>query len=73
MAQNKWMKRYFPPGRSGEGKERENFYPRLVTTRRSQLGQPVEGWPGPSVDDNDDDDDDDDDSLRRHCEIAHVS
>ena len=60
--------------RSGEGKERENFYPpRLVTTRRSQLGQPVKGRPGPSVDDNDDDDDDDDDSLRRHCEIAHVS
>ena len=24
-------------------------------------------------DDNDDDDDDDDDSLRRHCDIAHVS
>ena len=35
--------------------------PKLVTTRRSILGLPAEGRPGPSDDDDDEDDDDDDD------------
>ena len=31
--------------------------PKLVTTRRSTLGPPAEGRPGPREDDSDDDDD----------------
>ena len=50
--------------------KRETFTtPKLVTTRRSILGPPAEGRPGPSDDDDDDDDndagydDDDDDDV----------
>ena len=35
----------------------------MVTTRRSILGPPAEGRPGPSDDDEDDDDDDDYDDM----------
>ena len=36
--------------------------PKLVTTRRSTLGPPDEGRPGPSEDDDEDDEDEDDDA-----------
>ena len=42
-----------------EARHETYITPKLVTTRRSILGPPAEGRPGPSVDDDDDDDDDD--------------
>ena len=47
--------------RRREARHETYITPKLVTTRRSILGLPAEGRPGPSDDDDDEDDDDDDD------------
>ena len=46
--------------RRREARHETYITPKLVTTRRSILGPPAEGRPGPSDDDDDDDDDNDD-------------
>ena len=50
--------------RRREARHETYITPKLVTTRRSILGPPAEGRPGPSDDDGDDDGDDDDGDLR---------
>ena len=47
--------------RRREARHETYITPKLVTTRRSILGPPAEGRPGPSDDNYDDDDDSDDD------------
>ena len=58
--------------RRREARHETYITPKLVTTRRSILGPPAEGRPGPSEYDDDDEDDDGDDDGEKVLYIAVI-